>query len=213
MIRVFLCDDHEIVRDGVRRILEVKGDMKVVAEAGSGQEALEKIEKVGFDVMLLDLDMPGMSGLDILVKVKAARPAAAVVFLTMHDNEEFAKRALKDGAKGFILKGSAPGELDAAVRKAVEGKLCVSQSIMEKILAQQCGAASESPLTSMSKRELQILSRMAKHMKIREIADELDISESAVSTYKARIKEKLRIEDNYELMQFARKHGLDSMNI
>ncbi len=213
MIRVFLCDDHEIVRDGVRRILEVKGDIKVVAEAGSGQEALEKIVKIGFDVMLLDLDMPGMSGLDILVKVKEARPAAAVVFLTMHDNEEFAKRALRDGAIGFILKGSAPGELDTAVRKAANGKICVSETIMEKIIAQQRGSASENPISSMSKRELQILSRMAKHMKMREIAIELDVSESAVSTYKSRIKEKLKIDDNYELMQFARKHGLDAINI
>jgi DNA-binding NarL/FixJ family response regulator len=213
MIRVFIADDHDIVRDGVRRILESFRDMEVVGEAGTGRETLDKCKTLGFDVLLLDLDMPDLGGLEVLCRIRAMRPGAAILILTMHDNEEYAKRALREGAAGFILKGSAPGELPAAVRKVAEGKNYISPCIMEKITMQQCSPGGESPLSELSTRELQILSCLARYMKIREIAEELNLSASAVSTYKTRIKNKLNIRENAELMRFADKHGLAKIKL
>ncbi len=213
MINVFIADDHDIVRDGVKRILESFPDMKVVGEAGNGHDTISLCKNVKFDVLLLDLDMPDLGGLEVVGTMKAMLPGSRILILTMHDNEEYAKRALKEGADGYILKGSSPGELPAAVRKVAEGKNYISPAIMEKIVLQQCSKHGENPLSALSTRELQILSRLARHKKIREIADDLNLSISTVNTYKSRLVKKLNIEGRADMMRFAEKHNLSDVNL
>jgi DNA-binding NarL/FixJ family response regulator len=208
MIRILVADDHTIVREGLKQILADVADMAVRDEAGNGQEALAKIRAGKFDVVLLDISMPGRSGLEILKEIKAEQPQLPVLILSMHAEEQYAVRALRAGAAGYLTKASAPEELIGAIRKVSCGRKYVSSSLAEK-LAGELDAAAARPLhESLSDREYQVMLMLASGRSVTEIAAELCLSVKTISTYRARIMEKMSMKKNAELTLYAVRNRL-----
>lgn len=208
MIRVLIADDHAIVREGLKQILSDIPDMMVVDEAVDGEEALRKARTEAWDVLVLDLAMPGRSGFDILKHLEYERPQQAVLVLSMHAEEMYAVRVLKAGASGYLTKESTPHELVKAIRKVLGGGKYVSAHLAET-LALRLDPSSEFPLhDTLSDREFQVLRMMASGKTITEVARELSLSVKTVSTYRARILEKLRLKNNAEAIRYAVDHQL-----
>ncbi len=208
MIRILVVDDHAIVREGLKQILSDVEDMSVLAEAANGQEALDKIRRATFDVILMDISMPGRSGLEILKDIKGEHPKLPVLILSMHPEEQYAIRALRAGAAGYMNKASAPDELIGAIRKVSAGRKYVSPSVAEK-LAFELGTDSEKlPHEQLSDREYQVMLMLASGRTVSEIAEELCLSVKTISTYRARIMEKMNLKKNAELTLYAVEHRL-----
>lgn len=207
MIRIILADDHDIVREGVRRILETYPDFEVVAEAADGDAAMHACSHTQAHVLVLDMDMPG-GGFNTLKRITDAQIQIKVLVLTLHDNEEYALRALREGAAGYMLKASPPGTLPQAIRKVAGGVRHVDPSIMEKIAGLALDPPALNPLTPLSTREIQVLARIGRFMTQKQIAEELNLSLSAVSTYKRRIMDKLDIQSNAELQRFIQSQNV-----
>jgi DNA-binding NarL/FixJ family response regulator len=208
MIKILIADDHPIVRKGLKEIIEVTPDMMVGDEASNGQEALEKVRKNDFDVVLLDISMPGRSGLEILKELKSEKPELSVLILSMHPEEQYAVRVLKAGASGYLTKESAPGELITAIRKASKGRKYVSSSLAEK-LAWYLEIDDERPLhEALSDREYEVMRMIASGKTITKIAEKLFLSVKTISTYRSRILEKMRMKTNAELTHYALKNRL-----
>jgi len=208
MIKILIADDHPIVRKGLKEIIEVTPDMMVGDEASNGQEALEKVRKNDFDVVLLDISMPGRSGLEILKELKSEKPELSVLILSMHPEEQYAVRVLKAGASGYLTKESAPDELIAAIRKASIGRKYISSSLGEK-LAFDLEIDAEKPLhETLSDREYEVMCMIASGKTISEIAEKLFLSVKTISTYRSRILEKTRMKSSAELIHYALKNRL-----
>ncbi len=208
MIKILIADDHPIVRKGLKEIIEVTPDMMVGDEASNGQEALEKVRKSDLDVVLLDISMPGRSGLDLLKELKSEKPELSVLILSMHPEEQYAVRVLKAGASGYLTKESAPDELIAAIKKASIGRKYVSSSLAEK-LALYLEIDAEKPLhETLSDREYEVMRMIASGKTISEIAKKLFLSVKTISTYRSRILEKMRMKSNAELTHYALKNRL-----
>ncbi len=208
MIKILIVDDHPVVRQGLKEIIEATPDMMVSDEASNGQEALEKVRKSDFDVVLLDISMPGRSGLDILKELKSEKPVLSVLILSMHPEEQYAVRALKAGASGYLTKESASDELIAAIRKASKGRKYVSSSLAEK-LAFYLEMDDDRPLhETLSDREYEVMRMIASGKTITEIAEKLFLSVKTISTYRSRILEKMRMKSNAELIHYALKNRL-----
>ena len=208
MIKILIADDHPIVRQGLKEIIEVTPDMMVGDEASNGQEALEKVRKNDFDVVLLDISMPGRSGLDILKELKSEKPELSVLILSMHPEEQYAVRVLKAGASGYLTKESAPDELIAAIRKTSKGRKYIPSSLAEK-LALYLEIDDERPLhETLSDREYEVMRMIASGKTISEIAKKLFLSVKTISTYRSRILEKMRMKSNAELIHYALKNRL-----
>jgi DNA-binding NarL/FixJ family response regulator len=208
MIRVLIADDHAIVREGLKQILSEIPDMMVVDEAFDGEEALRKTQTDTWDVLVLDLAMPGRSGLDILEQLKGTHPWRPVLVLSMHAEEMYAVRVLRAGASGYLTKESTPYELVKAIRKVLSGGKYVSASLAET-LALRLDDTTERPLhETLSQREFQVLRMLASGMTITEVAGELSLSVKTVSTYRARILEKLNLRNNAEAIRYAVDHHL-----
>ncbi len=208
MIKVLIADDHPIVRQGLRQILGGTADMEVAGEAVNGQEALEQMRLGGWDVLVLDITMPGRSGFDILKELKYEQPDLPVLVLSIHAEEQLAVRVLKAGASGYLTKENAPEELVKAIRKVVGGGRYISPSLAES-LAFGLDAAFERPRhESLSDREFQVMQLMAGGKTLAEIAEQLALSAKTVSTYRARLLEKLNLKTNAELMRYALENEL-----
>jgi two-component system invasion response regulator UvrY len=208
MIRVLIADDHAIVREGLKQILADIPDMMVVGEAVDGEEALRKAHTETWDVLVLDLAMPGRSGFDILEDLKHARPQRPVLVLSMHAEEMYAVRVLKAGASGYLTKESTPHELVRAIRKVLGGGKYVSASLAET-LALRLDTSSERPLhETLSDREFQVLRMLAGGKTITQVARELSLSVKTVSTYRARILQKLELKNTAEAIRYAVDHQL-----
>ncbi len=208
MIRILIADDHRIVREGLKQILAETPDMIVMDEASNGQEVLGKIWENDFDVVLLDISMPGRSGLDILKQLKSERPRLAVLVLSMYSEEQYAMRALRAGASGYMTKESAPDELIEAIRKVSTGRKYISPTVAEK-LAVSLEAKDERPAhENLSDREYQVMCMIASGKTIKSIADELSLSVKTVSTYRTRILEKMRMKNNAELTHYSIQNRL-----
>jgi two-component system invasion response regulator UvrY len=202
-IRLLIADDHAIVRKGMKQILAETRDIVVADEAGNGREALEKAQKNDFDMVLLDISMPGRDGLEVLKELKGLRPKLPVLMLSMYPEEQYAVRSLRSGASGYLTKDSAPDELIAAIRKVYSGGKYVSASLAEK-LAQKMSADTERPLhEALSDREYQVMSMIASGKTVKEIGEELSLSVKTVSTYRSRILAKMRLKGNAELTRYA----------
>ena len=202
MIRIVIADDHPVVRQGIRQIVGAAGDMLIADEATDGRELLQRARSTPHDLVLLDLSMPATDGLDVLKQLKRERPKVPVVILTMSPEEQFAIRALKAGAAGYLMKEAAPIELVAAIRKAVAGGRYLSARVAEKLADHLVGNV-EGPLhDGLSDREYQVMRMIAAGKPTRHIAEELALSVKTVSTYRARILEKMRLRNNAELMQY-----------
>jgi two-component system, NarL family, invasion response regulator UvrY len=200
MIRVLITDDHPIVRRGLKQIVADEADM-TVTEAGSGSEALGLIDTEEFNLVLLDLSMPGISGLEVLSQIRARRPQLPVLVLSGHAEDEFAVRIIKAGASGYLNKHMAPEELVTAIRRVMTGRRYIGPAVAE-LLADSLGKDDAAPHASLSDREFQVMLLIADGKASSEIAHELALSVKTVSTYRARILEKMNLKNNAELMRY-----------
>ena len=208
MIKVLIADDHAVVRQGLKQILSEQPDMKVLGEAGSVPELLDHIRKQQWDIVVLDISMPGRGGLEGLKELKQEQPKLPVLILSIHPEDQFAVRALKTGASGYLTKDSAPEELVQAIRKVLTGRKYISPGLAEK-LATDLQTDTARPLhEALSDREFQILRLIASGISVTEIANKLSLSVKTVSTYRTRILEKMKMKTSAELMRYAIKHQL-----
>jgi DNA-binding NarL/FixJ family response regulator len=209
MIRVLLADDHSIVRDGLRRIVEDSGEMTVVAEAADGREALRQAAEARPDVAVIDISMPGLDGLEVVSRLQTEQPRLPVLVLTMHEEAQYVVRAIEAGAMGYLTKQSAPEQLVTAIRKIHNGQRYITEEATEALALRVArGAAGQTPLDTLSMRELQVLRRMAMGQTSREIAAAYSISIKTVDTYRARLLKKLDLRNNAELIRFAIQNRL-----
>lgn len=208
MTRILIVDDHEVVRRGLKDLLMDSFDKLKLDEARSAQEVLAAAYKQEWDIVLLDINMPGRSGLDVLEELKRLHPRMPVLILSAFPEEDYAVRALKLGACGYLTKQSASDELLAAIRKSLAGGRYVTASLAEKLAANVAGETEQAPHEALSHRELQVLRLIASGKTIKEIAAELTLSEKTIGTYRARISEKLRLSTNVELTRYALQHKL-----
>ncbi|MCP4750714.1 MAG: response regulator transcription factor [Proteobacteria bacterium] len=208
MIRVLIVDDHKLVRDGLKQILAGTGDISVVGEAGDGEEAVSKIRSNPFDVVLLDIRLPKTDGLSILKLMKQERPDLYVLMLSMYPEEQYAIRALKSGASGYLTKDSASEELIAAIRKVALGQKYVTLSLAEK-LAVYLDEEEDTPIhETLSDREYQVMRSIAQGSSVGEIAEELHLSVKTISTYRSRLLNKLNVKKNADIIRYAIKHDI-----
>jgi DNA-binding NarL/FixJ family response regulator len=208
MIRVLIADDHTIVREGLRQILEAAGDFEIVGEAADGLEAVQLARKLDFDVALLDISMPGRNGIELVKQIRAERPRTRFMMLSMHEQPEYAVRAIRAGASGYLTKDSAGRELATALRKIAAGGAYVSAEIAEQLALGAMPEANAPPHTLLSDREFQVLRSLVSGKTVSEIADALNLSVKTVSTHKARLMQKIGVENNGELFRYAMRHGL-----
>lgn len=210
MIKILIADDHAIVRQGLKQTVADQPDMEVAGEARNAQETLKLVREAQFDVVMLDITMPGRSGLEVLKELKSELPKLPVLILSMHSEEQFAVRALKAGAAGYITKQSAPKELIKAIRKVHRGGKYVSPSITET-LAFALGIDEEKAAhEKLSDREYQVMCMIAAGRTLKEIADELSLSEKTIGTYRVRVLEKMNMKRNAELIRYAVQNELVS---
>lgn len=208
MIKILIADDHAVVIRGIKQILSEEPDMKILGEASNTDEIFELLYKEDWDVLILDITMPGKSGLDSLIEIKQKKPKLAILILSMHPEEEIAIRALKTGASGYLNKDSVPGELIRAIRKVAAGGKYISSNLAESILLNM-QKESDKPLHEyLSEREFQVLCLLASGHSLSKIAEELSLSIKTISTYRSRILEKMNLKTNVDLTHYAIKHKL-----
>ena len=210
MLNVIIADDHPIVRAGLRQIIAEDAGLKVAAEAGDGHGLLSMMRSHVYDVVLLDITMPGMDGLDVLKQLKLEFPKVPVIILTVHPESQYALRVLRAGASGYLTKESAPDELIAAIRKVHRGGKYISPALAEKIAFVLDRDTDKLPHETLSDREYQVLCMLASGKTVSEVADELALSVKTVSTYRSRILEKMQMKTNAELIHYALQNGLVS---
>jgi DNA-binding NarL/FixJ family response regulator len=207
-MRILIADDHAVVRHGIRQILADEFRRAVFGEACDAREALARIWKEVWDVVVLDITMPGGSGLEVLGEIKKSRPNLPVLVLSMHPENQFAVRVLRRGASGYMTKESAPAELVSAIKKVIAGGRYVSAALAEKLASYLNADTQKPPQELLSDREFQVLRLIASGKAVSEIAKELSLSVKTISTYRARILEKMGMKNNAELMYYAIQHRL-----
>lgn len=208
MIRVLIADDHAIVRKGLRQIAKEQATGIEVDEAENGQEVIEKIQLVRYDVLVLDISMPGRDGLDILQEVRHSNPTLPVLILSMHPEEQYAIRMLKSGASGYLTKDCAPDQLVPAIEKIARGGKYVSDTLAERLLFNLTGESTRQPHELLSDREYSVLLLIGQGKTPTEIADQLVLSVKTVSTYRTRILEKLNLQNTAALIRYAIENNL-----
>jgi DNA-binding NarL/FixJ family response regulator len=206
---LLLVDDHTIVREGLRRILEVVSGEWQLIEAGSGFQALECLRRQPIGLAIVDLSMPGMSGLELIKRIHVEHPKVRVLVLSMHAEEQYALRAFRAGANGYVTKDSASAELVAAVRKVAGGGAYVTTSLAERVVQQLNGATQAPRHAHLSDRELEVLQRIVAGQRPTEIAEALHLSVKTVSTHKRRIQDKLDLPNTAALIRYGLEHQLD----
>lgn len=208
MLKVLIADDHTLIREGLKKILKTAQEITEVREAGNAREVIEEVKKGNLDVVILDISLPGKSGLDLLKDLKQDYPRLPVLMLSMHPEDRFAVRALKAGASGYVTKETAVDELIKAIRKVVQGRKYVSPTLAEK-LALNLETDTGKPIhENLSDREYQVLCLIASGKTVRQIAGELFLSMSTVNTYRARILEKMNMKTDAELIRYALQNQL-----
>jgi DNA-binding NarL/FixJ family response regulator len=207
-MKILLTDDHAVVRRGMKDILAQDFKKAIFGEARNAQEALDLVWKENWDVVVLDITMPGRSGLEVLREIKKSKPRLPVLVLSMHPENQFAVRVLKHGAAGYMTKESAPDELVGAIKKVLAGGRYVSASLAEKLATYVSTDSPKPPQELLSDREFQVLRLIASGKLVSEIAKELSLSVKTISTYRTRILEKMGMRNNAELMHYAMQHDL-----
>lgn len=208
MIKILVADDHPVIRQGLKQIIAENGNMAVAGEASNGQEVLEQVRKNHYNVVLLDISMPLIGGLDVLKQLQKEKPELAVLILSIHPEEQYAVRALRAGASGYITKDSAPQELITAIQTVSSGKKYVSQDLAQKLASRLGAAISKPPHEILSDREYSVLRLIAAGRTNARMAEELLLSPKTVSTYRARILQKLGLKTNAELVRYAMENQL-----
>ena len=207
--RVLLVDDHTLMRDGLKRILKAEHGDWLIAEASSAFEAIDMLRRDSFDLAIVDISMPGMSGIDLIRRLKAERAALRVLVLSMHAEEQYAMRAFNAGASGYVTKDSAATELVTAVNKIVAGGAHVTSSLAERVVQQMNGQVAVPRHAHLSDRELEVLRRLVAGRRLVEIANELHLSVKTISTHKTRIQEKLGLDNLAALVRYGLENQLD----
>jgi DNA-binding NarL/FixJ family response regulator len=207
-LKVFIADDHLLIREGLKKILSVEKEFVVVGESGEPDEVLDFINENEVDILILDLNMPGRSGLDVLKHVKKMKPETKVLILSMYPEDQFGERTIKAGASGYITKESASDELLKALKKIAKGGNYISPAFAEKLLLRRKNVPEQKPHELLSDRELQIMILLAKGKTQVEISNELALSTSTVNTYRSRILEKLKLKSNAEIIRYALQNNL-----
>jgi len=208
MARVLIADDHSVVRQGLKQILADTNDMEVVAEAANGAEVLERLRVIGVDIVVLDLSMPGISGLEVISQIRKEYPKIAVLVLSVHSEEQYAVRVMKIGASGYVTKDSAPEELVKALRCASCGRKYVSGSLAERLAIDLERGSDKLPHEDLSDREYEVFRLIVSGLSAQQIAGELGLSAKTVSTYRARLMLKMRMHSSAELARYAIVHGI-----
>jgi DNA-binding NarL/FixJ family response regulator len=208
MTRILIADDHAIVRDGLRRILVGAPGLDVAGEAVDGDEVMARVREGGFDLLLLDMSMPGKSGIELIKWVKLTRAELTVLVLSMHQEEQYAVRAIRAGASGYVTKESASSLLVAAIRKVADGGLYISPGVAEQLALSLRPQASELPHQTLSDREYEVFGLLVHGGTVSDIATRLHLSSKTVSTHKARILEKMAMDSVADLVRYAVARGL-----
>ncbi|MEJ5990048.1 response regulator transcription factor [Ramlibacter sp. PS3R-8] len=209
MIRIVLADDHAIVREGLKRIVGDAADFSVAGEAADGTEVMRVVRETDFDVLVLDLSMPGRSGMELIKLVKQEKPKLRILVLSMHQEMQYAVRAIKSGASGYLTKESAPAQLEQAIRKIAAGGAYISSEVAEQLaLGAMPGGGTALPHESLSDREFQVFRALVAGEAVTDIAHRLNLSVKTVSTHKANLMQKLGLSNATELVRYALKHGL-----
>lgn len=208
MIRLLLADDHALVREGLKRILAAAPDVEVAAEAATGDEALARVKQDDYDLALVDLSMPGLSGLDLIRRLKLEKPRLRILVLSMHGESQYAARALKAGAAGYLTKDSAAAQLLGAIRKVAGGGVHISETAAAQLLAASARTGDVSPHAALSDREFEVFRQLVAGRSLSEIAAALHVSVKTISTHKTRILEKMAMASTAELVRYAVEHRL-----
>ncbi len=210
MIRVLIADDHTIVRDGLKQILAETGDLVVAGEAVDGHDVLRKVREQDWDVLVLDMSMPGRSGIELIKQIKAEKPKLPILVLSMYQEEQYALRALRAGASGYLTKDTDAAQLIAVIRKIASGGVYLSGAMAERMAMSLIPASDSLPHTALSDRELSVFEMLVSGKSVTEIAERLCLSVKTVSTHKTRILQKMNMSSTAELVHYAVKHGLIS---
>jgi two-component system, NarL family, invasion response regulator UvrY len=208
MIKILIADDHAVVREGLKKILAEAKDMDVCGEASDGMSALLLMRSQNWDVVLLDISMPGKNGLDVLKAIRAEKSELRIVMLSIYPESQYALRCLKAGASGYLTKESAPGQLIVAIRKVAKGGKYISTELAEKLVSELTAPSERLLHEALSDRELEILRLMATGHSPAQIAEILFISSKTVSTYRSRLLRKMNMRSNAELISYAIKNNL-----
>lgn len=207
MIRLLMADDHAIVREGMKQLFALTDDIIVQREAVDGAQVLNLIRREQFDLLLLDMTMPGISGVNLIARVHAAAPELPIIVLTMHNEPQIARRAVNAGVSGYLTKDCEPSILLSAIRKVVSGSRFIDPVLAEQMVFETSGVGEQLPHESLSERELHIFRLLAKGKSINDIADELAISNKTVSTHKMRLMQKMAFQNNTDIVRYAIEHG------
>jgi DNA-binding NarL/FixJ family response regulator len=208
LIRIVIADDHAIVREGLKRIVSSIADMQVVGEAADGIQALQRVREIDFDVLMLDLSMPGRSGMELIKLVRAEKPALRILILSMHQEMQYAVRAIKSGASGYLTKESAPALLEQALRKIAQGGAFISAEVAEQLALGAMPGSVVVPHESLSNREFEVFRLLVDGVSLTSIAGQLHLSVKTVSTHKANLMQKMGLRNMSELIRYAVAHGL-----
>jgi two-component system invasion response regulator UvrY len=213
MIKVLLVDDHELVRTGIKRLLEDLNDIEVIGEADSGEDAIKIAAQHAIDVILMDINMPGMGGLEATRKLLNTNPEIRIIIVTMHEDDLFAQRLLKAGATGYLTKGAGVDEIVHAIREVKRNRRYISPEIAQQLALSQFPDHEGSPFDALSERELQVMMLLMDGIKVNEISEKLCLSPKTVSTYRHRLYDKLNVQNDIELARLAMMHGIIENNI
>ncbi|MGF6653277.1 DNA-binding NarL/FixJ family response regulator [Paraburkholderia youngii] len=209
MIKILIADDHAIVRGGLKQIIATTTDMIVVEEAGHGSEVIDKLRNCDIDLLLLDMTMPGISGVDLIRRVRSDRPGLPLLVLSIHNEAQVASRALRAGATGYVTKDSDPDVLLAAIRKLADGGRFIDPKLVDAMVFEK-HAGDVPPHEVLTDREFQVLQLIASGRSINDIAEACSLSAKTISTHKMRLMQKLGLSNNAEVIRYAIRHGLIS---
>jgi two-component system, NarL family, invasion response regulator UvrY len=208
LIKILIADDHTVVREGLKQIISETPDMTIADEAVDGHEVLKKALKNDYDVVVLDITMPGINGLDVLKQLKAQKPKVPILVLTVHPEEQYAVRVIKAGASGYLTKESASEELVQAIRAASAGRKYITPSLGEKLAYSLGTNAKQLPHEILSDREYQVMCMIASGKTVAEIAEKCYLSEHTIRTHRSRILKKMTMKSNAEIISYALQHKL-----
>jgi len=206
MVRILIADDHAVVREGVKRFLADTPDLAIAGEAGNAREVLARVREQDWDVVLLDLNLPDLNGIEVLKRIKHEKPALPVLIFSMFSEDEYAITALNAGASGYVAKDSPPEQILAAIHRVTSGGRYVSPALAEKLLAGNMPARQEAPHDRLSPRESEIMMLLSRGISLTRIGERLHLSVKTVSTYRTRVLEKLGLQSNAELARYVLQH-------
>ena len=208
MIKILVVDDHIIVREGLKKILVETPDMVVADEASNGEEVIKKVGNNDYDLVLLDISLPGRSGLDVLKQLKCSKPQVPILILSIHPEEQYALRSIRAGASGYLTKHSAPDELVAAIRRVAQGRKYITSALAEKLVFDLDVEARKLPHETLSDREYQVMCMIGSGKTVKEIAEAFSLSVKTISTHRANILNKMKMKNNAQLIHYAINNSL-----